>query len=391
MGFGWLRMPADRAVFARARAASVFGRARGLRGHGPFARVAPPAAAAHPQVLEPVGATESAPAAAEPAMETGLVPLEPAREVAPTGFVASDEERARVSQILEEARSASTRRAYSSDWSRFLAWCKGRGAEPLPAAPEVVVVYLGELLDQQKSTATIERALASISMAHAAGGHDRPRRAELVRQFMRGLRRHTRDKPRRRARALSLDELKRLVDATPATAAGVRDRAMLLLGFFGAFRRSELADLDKADIEETTEGLVVRLRWSKTDQEGEGHVVGIPVQQDARYCPMGAVKEWLEQRGDDERALFVALDRRCDGQRLKPQAVERILEAAAKRAGLEGRFTPHSLRAGFATAAARAGAAERAIMKQTRHRSVAVLHGYIRDAEVFVGSSARLT
>lgn len=325
-----------------------------------------------------------------PAAATALVlPLD--ADVGPR-FAASADEREHVKEILESARSASTRRAYSGDWERFLAWCEARHAEPLPAAPDVVAIYLRTLLEQKKSTATIERALASLSMAHAAGGYERPRRSELVRQFMRGLRRHTRERPRCRAPALELHDLKRMIDKTPAsTSAGLRDRALLLVGFFGALRRSELAALDKADLGETPGGLVVRLRWSKTDQEGVGQVVGIPLQQDERYCAVRAVKAWLELRTDSESALFIALDRRCDGARLKPQAVERILETAAKRAGLMGRFTPHSLRAGFATAAARAGASERSIMKQTRHKSVSVLHGYIREANVFVGNSARLT
>lgn len=377
----------------------IFARAPQVRGRGPFTRVSPRTWRAARELAEApaaVAANDAEAGAARgalgdaPAAATALV-LTPAADIGPR-FAASREEREHVKEILESARSAATRRAYSGDWERFLAWCDTRHAEALPAAPDVVVVYLRTLLAEKKGIATIERALASISMAHAAGGFERPRRAELVRQFMRGLRRHTRERPRRRAKAIELEDLKRMIDKTPgSTSAGLRDRALLLLGFFGAFRRSELAALDKADLADTREGLVVHLRWSKTDQEGEGQMVGIPLQQDERYCAVRAVKAWLELRSDDTSALFIALDRRCDGARLKPQAVERILEAAAKRAGLMGRFTPHSLRAGFATAAARAGASERSIMKQTRHKSVSVLHGYIREANVFVGNSARLT
>jgi integrase len=184
-----------------------------------------------------------------------------------------------------------------------------------------------------------------------------------------------------------VDVLRHVMERSHAsrTTAAMRDRALLLVTFFGALRRSEVVALRREDIRVVENGLVVRIGHSKTDQEGRGQVVGVRKQANARVCPVVAWREWCDAFPSSQTSsAFVALDRRCHGESLRAQAVERILRSMCRQAGFEGMFTPHSLRAGFATSAAAAGIADRAIAKQTRHKSTSMLHRYVREARLFV-------
>ena len=173
-----------------------------------------------------------------------------------------------------------------------------------------------------------------------------------------------------------------------------RDRALLLLGFAGAMRRSELVGLDVTDISENEDGLVVRIRWSKTDQEGQGEKVGIPYGSHRETCPVRSVKAWLRDSGITEGALFRAVNRHGQmqpdrlGDRTVARVVKRALVAAGKDQETVGNFSGHSLRAGLATAAAIAGVSERVIQGQTRHKSLLVLRRYIRDGSLFRENAA---
>ncbi len=190
------------------------------------------------------------------------------------------------------------------------------------------------------------------------------------------------------------DDVRAMVAALPETTAGARDRALLLLGFAGALRRSELVALDVADVDTTRaarEGLVVTVRRSKTDQEGAGQVVGLPRGQHAETCPDRALAAWLELAGIAAGPIFRAVDKagRVRRTRLSGYDVARIVKRAAERAGLDpARYAGHSLRAGLATSAAIAGAEERDIMRQTRHQSVTVARRYIRDGSLFRRNAA---
>ena len=173
--------------------------------------------------------------------------------------------------------------------------------------------------------------------------------------------------------------------------AGCRDRALLLLGFAGALRRSELVGLDVADVTEGTDGLTVRLRRSKTDQEGAGRTVGIPYGSNPATCPVRAWRAWLEVSGVAEGAAFRPVDRHghIGGTRLSAQAVALVLKRHAARAGLDpGEVAGHSLRAGLATSAAAAGVPERVIAEQTGHRGTAMLRRYIREGSLFRENAA---
>jgi integrase len=176
----------------------------------------------------------------------------------------------------------------------------------------------------------------------------------------------------------------------PERAIDIRDRALLLVGFAGAFRRSELVGLNVEDLEFNENGLVVHLRRSKTDPEGRGRKVGIPYGLAPATCPVRAVEAWVQVLQIVEGPLFRAVDRhgRIHASRLTPQSVALVVKKRTAKEGIEGDYAGHSLRAGLATAAAAAGVPERAIMAQTGHRSLTTLRKYIRDGSLFLENAA---
>jgi integrase len=194
---------------------------------------------------------------------------------------------------VENSRAENTRRAYRSDWADFLDWCQHHGRTPLPASPETLALYLTDCAKGLK-TSTIQRRIASITQAHAAAGYgESPVRHALVRSVWRGIRRDKGVAPQGKSPTLTAD-IRVMVDhLPPGKIIGVRDRALLLLGFAGAMRRSELVGLDVADVQETEEGLVVTIRKSKTDQEKAGRKIGVPYGSHPQTCPVRALRAWL--------------------------------------------------------------------------------------------------
>jgi integrase len=288
-----------------------------------------------------------------------------------------------------EARSSATRRAYRADWQAWSSWCAAQGACALPAAPEALACYLAELADAGRRPSTIGRALAGISEAHRAAGLDSPRGAAAVRLVMRGIRRRLGVAPRQKAPILP-GELRAMVAELPDGLRGLRDRALLLVGFAGAFRRSELVGLDAGDVVFTPDGAELALRRSKTDQNGEGRKIGLPYGSTPPSCPVRALRAWIEAAGISEGPVFRAVvGQRVEAERLSDRAVARLVKRAARAVGRDtAALAGHSLRAGLATAAAKAGKSERAIMRQTGHKSAAMVRRYIRDAELFTDNAA---
>ena len=294
-----------------------------------------------------------------------------------------------------QAKSHNTRRAYASDWDDFARWCQPYGFVPLPARPETVALYLTALADALRPS-TLGRRLATISQVHQAAGHDTPTSAAAVRLVWAGIRRAKGTDQHGKAPAITA-EMRRMVDTLGDRLIGVRDRALLLLGFAGAFRRSELVGLDIKDVQAGHDGLTVHIRKSKTDQEGQGRKVGIPYGSHPHTCPVRAMAAWREKSGltegssAAEGALFRAVNRHGKMQpgRLSDRAVALIVKRAAEAAGLDpARYAGHSLRAGLATSAAQAGVSERSIMAQTGHKSVMVARRYIRDGSLFRDNAA---
>jgi site-specific recombinase XerD len=311
----------------------------------------------------------------------------------PTGSARTDVELSdlheRAQGYVAASRAKNTLRAYSSDWRAFTAWCQQRGLAPLPADASTVALYLTDLAGTVKAS-TIGRRLSSISIAHQAAGVENPSATVLVRSTWTGIRRSIGVAQTPKA-ALLTEDIRRMVECVPDSLIGTRDRAVVLLGFASALRRSELVGLDVEDVTEATDGLVLRVRRSKTDQQGEGREIGIPVGAREMTCPVRAIRIWLEQSRIESGALFRSVSRHehLGTTGLSDRAVALIVKRAAQVAGLDPSLVAgHSLRSGMATSAANGGASEADIMRQTGHRSVTVVRRYIRRGTLFEGNAA---
>lgn len=299
-------------------------------------------------------------------------------------------EEARLRAYLDAATAAATRRGYGSDLEHFRTWCVTIGHSALPAEPATVARYVAALAADGYKVATLQRRLAAISSAHQAAGLDTPTKSTAVRTVMQGIRRTHGTAQDGKAPLLPSD-LKLMVAELDDSPAGRRDRALLLLGFAGAFRRSELVGLDVGDLRSTPQGLIVTLRRSKTDQEGEGAEKGIPKGRDRELCPVRAVQAWLKAASLESGPLFRAISRsgRVGEKRLADYHVVRVIKELTEAIGLDPEdYGGHSLRVGLATAAAQAGVDERRIMLQTGHRSEKMVRKYIRSAKLFEGNAA---
>ncbi len=300
--------------------------------------------------------------------------------------------KARVAEYAQQSKSDNTWKAYRADLRDFTAWCNAHRLAPLPASPEMVAAYIAELAAKRK-VATIQRRLAAISQAHAAADYETPTRSATVRLVMQGIRRqHAPEQGIRKVRPAVTGVVARMVEPLTGSLRDVRDHALLLIGFAGAFRRSELADLRFTDITETEDGLRIVLRRSKTDQEGEGFAKGIPYGHDASTCPVRAWKAWVAASGIASGQAFRALGRSKaakPGASLTDRAIANLIKRRAKAAGLDpAQFSGHSLRSGLITAAAKAGVPERLIMKQSGHKHLPTLRGYIHEGSLFTDNAA---
>lgn len=303
----------------------------------------------------------------------------PETPIAGTAQFAAD----RAAHYAAQAFADATQRAYRNDWRCWQEWCGQVGAVALPAEPAAVAAYLAQLADT-KSVATVTRRLAAISTAHRVAGERLDTGHPALHNMLRGLKRERGIAPTRRARAATTPVIRELISTCDETMLGVRDRALLLVGFASALRRSELAALDMADIEFTDDGLRLSVRRSKTDTEGAGAVVGV-VRTDSASCPVQALQAWLQAAEIGDGRVFRAVNRHGHVRAsLTPEAVALIVQRRAALAGIDpAGMSAHSLRAGLVTSAAAAGLAEGDIQRQSRHRSVAVLRGYVRHGSVF--------
>lgn len=283
-----------------------------------------------------------------------------------------------VATFVQASLSENTRRAYLSDLAHFEAW-GGR----VPATEEIIASYIAEHAGKL-SVASLGRRIASISIAHDARGFPSPTKGELVRATMRGIKRRY-GSAQREAKALLRDDLFAVLDKIGGGIKDRRDRALLLIGFAGGFRRSELVALDVCDAQIVKQGLILALRRSKTDQEGVGRTIGIPFGR-TRFCPVLAFERWLETLGREAGPIFRPINRhgQIASERLTGEAVSTIVKQRLAAAGIDpANYSGHSLRAGFATSAAMAGVASWRIREQTGHASDAMLSRYIRRAGLF--------
>ncbi|MTJ93926.1 MAG: tyrosine-type recombinase/integrase [Desulfovibrio sp.] len=283
------------------------------------------------------------------------------------------------------AKGEGTVRAYRSAWRQYEAWCSSLGFPPLNGEAEVIGLYIVKAAERL-TVATLRVHLAAIATAHRLAGIPIDLKHPRIALVLEGVSRTKGRRPRRQAVPLLPDILQRMLAAQPDTPLGLRNRAMLLIGFGGALRRSELVGLDLGDVREVPQrGLSLFIQRSKTDQHGDGEEVGIWSAADPESCALVAWRRWLAVRGEvgDDQPLFcgVLKNGALTGRRLSAKAVERLLRDTATGLGLldAARYTGHSLRAGLATAAADEDAQLHDIMRQTRHKSADVARRYIRS------------
>lgn len=278
-------------------------------------------------------------------------------------------------------KSEATQAAYWSDFKHFGRWAQARGLAIVPASPETVAAYLASEAARGAKVSTIGRRCAAIRYFHST--HPDPTADDRVKAVMRGIRRTHGTAPKRTAPATA----ERIIAMAPqpdGSLATLRDRALLLFGFAGAFRRSELVTLNVEDIEEIAEGLRVTIRRGKTDQEARGAVIAIVRGEIA--CPAAALRAWLEAASITAGPVFRRVRRgdHVQPERLTDRSVADIVKAHARRVGLDPTmFSGHSLRSGFLTSAARRGATVFKMMATSRHRSVETVTAYVRDQELF--------
>lgn len=288
-----------------------------------------------------------------------------------------------VADYIRESLAENTRIAYLSDLAHFGSW----GGQ-IPAAPETIAEYLAAHADVL-SVATLNRRLAALAKVHRSSGFSNPTTAEIVKATLRGLKR-IKGTAQRQATPLIKEDLFVVLEAMGSRLKDVRDRALLLLGFAGGFRRSELVGLNCDDVVLVRQGLEVTLRRSKTDQNGAGRKIGIPHGR-GRWCPVVALEQWRIASGITEGALFKPVDRhqRVGPKRLSAEAVCLVVRERVQAAGIDpANYSGHSLRAGLATSAAQAGVSPWKIRQQTGHASDAMLSRYIRIGEIFVDNAA---
>lgn len=319
--------------------------------------------------------------------------------------------------LREGSHAPGTRRKYAEDFEQFGGWCARHGLSPLPAEPGLVALYVHALVDpdpanpprvrgslhgprgpepgqQPMHPSSITRVVAAIRYAHAQQGVASPTGHPLVQEALRAARRTLGVAPRRRVQAAVAEVVRRMLLGLDDSLRHRRDRALLTLGFAGAFRRAALVSLDLADVVRAPGGLEVTLRRDKTDQSGAGRVLTIAPGAHASSCPVGAVLAWVDALaalGLTEGPLFRFIDRhgnvrpahrRAASDRLSPQAVALVVQRRARAVGLDpAQFAGHSLRAGFVTSATRAGKPIPKIMEQTGHRSANTVMAYVREAD----------
>lgn len=296
-------------------------------------------------------------------------------------------------QSLSSTKADHTIDAYESDWLDFCDWCRYHHEAAFPAETAAIVNYINDLADYAKF-ATIRRRISAISenfnAAVTAGAiEENPCREWIVRETLVGLSRQKGGAQKGKT-PLYWEDLEKIIKTMDLkNVQDVRDKAILLLGFMGAFRRSEISGLDVEDVQFLPQGAIVTVRQSKTDQTAEGQKVGIPYISDSSMCAVTAVKNWLSLGGFTTGPLFRNLNKKGEpnARRLSDKSINLILKKYVQRIGLNPEFYgAHSLRHGFATSAALFGVEERLIMKQTRHRSVDMVRRYINEASLFTNN-----
>jgi len=314
--------------------------------------------------------------------------------VVPVPTAAGQAALAEAQEFARRAAAPATLRAYKADWQHYAAWCARSGFVPVPAEPATVGAYLASLATTHAPT-TIRRRLAAIGKMHRFNGLPWTPSHRDIQEPLQGVLREY-GRAVQKAAALTLPLLRRLLATCDASARGRRDRALLLIGFTGALRRSELVALQVEDVTMTAAGLRVRITRSKTDRKAEGAEIGLPRGKHPDSCPVKAFQAWQAVAKRKAGPLFRSVSKagRIGGAPLHPDAVRRILAHRSRMAGLdiEGaeRLSAHALRVGFITEAYGKGVRDEDIMRHTRHRDLRTMRGYVQRAGLLAESPAGL-
>ena len=289
---------------------------------------------------------------------------------------------------LKSSKANNTLRAYRSDFKDFGAFCAKHGLNSLPTEPKIVSLYLTNLSKNSKIS-TLRRRLVSIGMVHKLKGHYLDTKHPIIIENLMGIRR-VKGSIQKGKKPLLINHLKSIINVIDEKKIQdikkLRDKSIILIGFGGGFRRTELISIDYEDLEFVAEGLKITIKKSKTDQYGQGMIKGLPYFNNKVYCPVTNLKHWLEISRINSGPIFRRFSKGSylTDKRLTDQSVVLLMKEYLNLAGIENKnFAGQSLRSGFATVAAESGADERSIMAMTGHKTTQMVRRYIREANIF--------
>ena len=290
---------------------------------------------------------------------------------------------------LKNSKANNTVRAYKSDFNDFGLFCAKNGLNSLPSEPKIISLYLTYLSTKNMKISTIKRRLVSLGVIHKLKGYYLDTKHPSIIENIMGIKRR-KGSIQKGKKPLLINSLKKIIDVidkeNKEEIKKSRDRSIILIGFSGGFRRNEIVSLDFDDLDFVSEGLKINLKKSKTDQFGEGLVKGLPYFDNSLYCPVLSIKKWIEISNIESGPLFRRFSKgsKLSNNRLTDQTVALLIKKYLKLAGIESKnYSGHSLRSGFATSAAEAGAEERNIMAMTGHKSAEMVRRYIKEANLF--------
>ena len=290
---------------------------------------------------------------------------------------------------LKSSKANNTVRAYKSDFNDFELFCVKNGFKSLPTEPKIISLYITYLSTRDAKMSTLKRRIVSIGVIHKMKGHYLDTKHPAIIENIMGIKRR-KGSIQKGKKPLLINNLKKIINAIDENIKDeikrLRDRSIILIGFSGGFRRNELVSLDFNDLDFVQEGLKITLRKSKTDQFGEGSIKGLPYFDNTQYCPVISISKWLEISKINSGPLFRRFKKglRLSENRLTDQTVALLIKEYLKLAGIDNKnYSGHSLRSGFATAAAESGAEERNIMSMTGHKSTEMVRRYIKEANLF--------
>ena len=290
---------------------------------------------------------------------------------------------------LKSSKANNTIRAYKSDFNDFELFCIKNGFKSLPTEPKIISLYITYLSTKDAKMSTLKRRVVSIGVIHKMKGHYLDTKHPAIIENIMGIKRR-KGSIQKGKKPILINSLKKLINAIDENIKDeikrLRDRSIILIGFSGGFRRNELVSLDYNDLDFVQEGLKITLRKSKTDQFGEGSIKGLPYFDNTQYCPVISISKWLEISKINSGPLFRRFKKglRLSENRLTDQTVALLIKEYLNLAGIDNKnYSGHSLRSGFATAAAESGAEERNIMAMTGHKSTEMVRRYIKEANLF--------